>query len=244
MTEIFTQALAIAHDVTEIKKAEEELKKSQRHFSQLFNVSPVAMSLSHRDDGQVVNVNEAWEKMFLFKRQDVIGKNASERKLTDPIERTEKINQIKDAGGSAHGMEMKYHLPNGKIIYAFVSVESVELDGVQCLLAAHFDISDRKFAEEKIKKANQLLEEKNAEFLEAQRLAHIGSWEWNIAENKISWTDELYRIFGVSPDNFESTFENYIGLASSRRPGTGNKYRAACLSNTSAIRFYAQDDSA
>jgi PAS domain S-box-containing protein len=109
-------------------------------------------------------------------------------------------------------MEMKYHLPNGKIIYAFVSVESVELDGVQCLLAAHFDISDRKFAEEKIKKANQLLEEKNAEFLEAQRLAHIGSWEWNIAENKISWTDELYRIFGVSPDNFESTFENYIGL--------------------------------
>ncbi|HYK44622.1 MAG TPA: PAS domain S-box protein [Parafilimonas sp.] len=205
-------ALAIAHDVTDIKKAEEELKKSQQHFSQLFNVSPVAMSLSHLDDGEVVNVNEAWEKMFQFNRQEVIGKNASELKLADPIQRTEKLNRIKHNGGSAHGMEMKYHLPNGKVIYAFVSVESVELDGVPCLLAAYFDISERKLAEEKIKKANQLLEDKNAEFLEAQRLAHIGSWEWNIAENKISWTDELYRIFGVSPDNFESTFENYIAL--------------------------------
>jgi PAS domain S-box-containing protein len=45
---------------------------------------------------------------------------------------------------------------------------------------------------------------------DAQHIAQIGSWEWNVIENKISWTDELYRIYGRSKENFESNFENFI----------------------------------
>jgi PAS domain S-box-containing protein len=45
---------------------------------------------------------------------------------------------------------------------------------------------------------------------DAQHISQIGSWEWNVIENKISWTDELYRIYGRSKEDFESNFENFI----------------------------------
>ena len=58
-------------------------------------------------------------------------------------------------------------------------------------------------SEDKLKNALVLLND-------AQHLSHIGSWEWIIAENVISWTDELYRIYGRDKENFESSFENFL----------------------------------
>ncbi|REG83462.1 PAS domain-containing protein [Algoriphagus antarcticus] len=45
---------------------------------------------------------------------------------------------------------------------------------------------------------------------DAQRLAKIGNWDWNIVDNTIVWSDELYRIFGMSREYFEATYENYL----------------------------------
>ncbi len=45
---------------------------------------------------------------------------------------------------------------------------------------------------------------------DAQRLAKIGNWEWNIVDGTILWSDELYRIFGRSRESFEANYENYI----------------------------------
>lgn len=45
---------------------------------------------------------------------------------------------------------------------------------------------------------------------DAQRLAKIGNWEWNIIDNTIEWSDELYRIFGMSRGDFEANYENYL----------------------------------
>jgi diguanylate cyclase (GGDEF)-like protein/PAS domain S-box-containing protein len=47
---------------------------------------------------------------------------------------------------------------------------------------------------------------------EAQRLAHFGNWEWDIGADQVTWSDELYRIFGVKSDEFEATFEAYLEL--------------------------------
>jgi PAS domain S-box-containing protein len=63
-----------------------------------------------------------------------------------------------------------------------------------------------KSKEEQIKKT--LLQ-----LTEAQHLAHIGSWDWDIPNNTIYWSDELYRIYGVKRGSFESTFENYLKCA-------------------------------
>lgn len=204
--------LAIAQDVTEIVTSREELRKSQEHFSLLFQVSPVAKTLSQASDGTVIDVNPAWEKMFGRKRADVIGKNAIQIGLSTPEDRAENVRRIAANGGSLHGVEFRFNLEDGKFIYAYTSIVTIDLDGLQCYLSAYFDISERKAAEEKTKQTALQLAEKNAELEEAQRLAHIGSWEWEIVENRISWSDELYNIFGVSQETFVLVYENYLTL--------------------------------
>jgi diguanylate cyclase (GGDEF)-like protein/PAS domain S-box-containing protein len=46
---------------------------------------------------------------------------------------------------------------------------------------------------------------------ETQRLAGLGSWSWNLTTSAVSWSQELYRLFQVSPEEFEVTFEHYLG---------------------------------
>ena len=45
---------------------------------------------------------------------------------------------------------------------------------------------------------------------ESQQVAGVGSWEWNAAENRVLWSDELYRIFGLEPQSIPGTFEGYL----------------------------------
>jgi len=81
------------------------------------------------------------------------------------------------------------------------------------------DVTERKKAEEALKKAHDSLEEKVKErtteleeaynslkesengLAEAQRTAHLGNWDWNIVTNGLYWSDEIYRIFGRSLKN-------------------------------------------
>jgi PAS domain S-box-containing protein len=44
---------------------------------------------------------------------------------------------------------------------------------------------------------------------EAQQLAHVGSWEWHVATNRVTWSDELYRIYGVAPQS-ELSYESFL----------------------------------
>ncbi len=49
-----------------------------------------------------------------------------------------------------------------------------------------------------------------AGLMEAQQLAQIGSWEWDVAADKVTWSAELYRIYGVDPHEHEATFGGYL----------------------------------
>lgn len=65
--------------------------------------------------------------------------------------------------------------------------------------------------ESRVHHAEQELRDKEHLLSEAQRLGHIGSWIWWM-DGRISWSDEMYRIFGVSPDTFVPTLEAAVGL--------------------------------
>lgn len=49
-----------------------------------------------------------------------------------------------------------------------------------------------------------------ARLTESQRIAHLGTWEWDMATNALWWSDEIYHIFGVRPGEFEPTYENFL----------------------------------
>jgi diguanylate cyclase (GGDEF)-like protein/PAS domain S-box-containing protein len=62
---------------------------------------------------------------------------------------------------------------------------------------------------QEIRHLEQTLQKREHQLAEAQRIAHLGSWEWDIKENTVSWSDELYRIFGLDKNKQLGTFEKY-----------------------------------
>lgn len=53
------------------------------------------------------------------------------------------------------------------------------------------------------------MQESESLYKQAQALTHIGNWAWNIKENTVSWSDEMYRIYGMEPQSMEITLEKF-----------------------------------
>ncbi|MCA9975585.1 MAG: GAF domain-containing protein, partial [Anaerolineales bacterium] len=56
------------------------------------------------------------------------------------------------------------------------------------------------------------LRQSEARLAEAQRTAHVGHWEWDFLRDEVSWSPELYRVYGVSPQDFAPTYAAYLEL--------------------------------
>ena len=75
-------------------------------------------------------------------------------------------------------------------------------DGELTLVILH-DVTERREAGERLRR-------NEAQLAEGQKLAKLGSFEWLVPENEVSWSDEMYRIFGRDPATFSPTYENYM----------------------------------
>jgi len=85
----------------------------------------------------------------------------------------------------------------------YVSTPVVEEGHVVGVVVVFKDITRRKQAEEERKKGE-------ARLAEAQQIAHLGSWAWEILGDKVTWSDELHRIYGLTPEEFDATFEGFL----------------------------------
>jgi PAS domain S-box-containing protein len=63
-----------------------------------------------------------------------------------------------------------------------------------------------------LKQAEKELEERNALINQSQAIAHIGSWELDLATNQLNWSDEVYRILGLRPQEFSATYEAFLEI--------------------------------
>jgi signal transduction histidine kinase/PAS domain-containing protein len=70
-------------------------------------------------------------------------------------------------------------------------------------IGAALDVTDRMAADERLSGALRALEE-------AQRVGHVGSFEWDIARNVVTWSDELYRIYQLEPGAFGRSYEGFL----------------------------------
>jgi PAS domain-containing protein len=107
----------------------------------------------------------------------------------------------------------------------FTSDDTYFLSSVAFLIA---QVIERKKAEEALKETYDSLEEtvkertaeleksyislkeSESSLAEAQRLAHIGNWDWNLVTGEVFWSDELYRIFGRSPQESGTTYDEFL----------------------------------
>ncbi len=71
------------------------------------------------------------------------------------------------------------------------------------LLATFADITERA-------RAQQQLSRREAKLAQAQEMTHLGSWEWDLRTNRVHWSEELHRIYGVRPGEFGGTLEAFL----------------------------------
>ena len=77
-----------------------------------------------------------------------------------------------------------------------------------------------------LKSAEKELKNSNMRLKEAQKIARFGFWEFDLEEDKLFWSDEVYRIFGLEPQEFEATFEGFMNYVHPEERDTlANEYR-------------------
>ncbi|MDR3556300.1 MAG: PAS domain S-box protein [Syntrophobacteraceae bacterium] len=135
-------------DITDRKRAENALRESEERFSRFFRASPVGITISRLCDGQCIEANDAFLRLFGYEREEVIGGNLFElKKCIDPKER-ETLTQRLTEQGRVEAFETRLRLKSGEIMYAITSAEIIELAGRQCILSLTYDITARKRAEQ------------------------------------------------------------------------------------------------
>jgi PAS domain S-box-containing protein len=105
-----------------------------------------------------------------------------------------------------HTVEFRIVRPDGSLRWIAASGGRGEYDAAGRAVrmwGVGLDITERKRADEEIKR-------REAQLGEAQRIAHLGSYEWDVSTNTVHRSEELLRIFGVPPDQFDPTFEGYL----------------------------------
>ena len=66
--------------------------------------------------------------------------------------------------------------------------------------------------DQRVKERTAALADANIHLTEAQRLANLGSWRWDVAENSISWSEQLQKIYGLQPGEFKGTLQEFVGF--------------------------------
>ncbi|MCJ7729166.1 MAG: PAS domain S-box protein, partial [Sedimentisphaerales bacterium] len=138
-------------DITERKRAEEELRVAEERFSKAFRASPNAMTISRMADGTLFEVNDMWEKTLGYSRAESVGISSVALGIwTDPAIRQKAVEQLQETG-SLRDFETDLRRKTGEFRQVSLSSECLEIGGEQCLLTIIHDITERKRAEEALR---------------------------------------------------------------------------------------------
>jgi len=138
-------------DITERKKAEDAMRDSEEKFRQAFNTSPIAISISRLKGGGFVSINKSFERFTGYSEAEVIGKTAEELNLWQSPEVHQSLIKELRANGEMRDYETPILTRNGEI-YCLMSASLIEFNGEPHILTMTVDITERKQAEEQIKK--------------------------------------------------------------------------------------------
>jgi len=190
-------------DITQRKRAEEALQKSEERFNKAFHASPNALVISRQEDGRIETINDTFVRFFGYSEEEVIGKTSIELGMfANPVDLQEAVRRLqKDK--SVRDFELDVQLKSGEIRNVSLSIEMIEIGGEHAMLTMIQDITERKQAEQALRESEQQLKR-------AEEIAHLGSWELDIVNNRLIWSDEVYRIFGLEPQEFGATYEAFL----------------------------------
>ncbi|BCS52244.1 PAS domain S-box protein [Geobacter sp. SVR] len=145
----------VALDTTEQVKAVEALQKSERKFAKIFHAAPALVGISTPEEGRFIDVNDATIQLLGYRREEMIGRTALELNIWEDLSDRARVLQALEEKGSAKNIEVRLRGKNGQILVGLFSAEYVDLDGDRYLLSLVRDITERKRAEETLRKSEQ-----------------------------------------------------------------------------------------
>lgn len=159
-------------------------------------------------DGEqtIVHHNNKVVEIFGKDAKDLNGKKIQELSLWQGAHEREKIKTLlikaREKNESLEQLSIKNS--DGKQYYFSVIVNYIEPEaGAQYYLFKCFDITNSIAETEPLKLSEARLER-------AQKIAHLGNWEWNVETNDLIWSDEVFRIFDDQPQSYSPTLERFM----------------------------------
>lgn len=199
--------LVLACDITERKRADEAQKEARRLLRGVLDTVPVRVFWKDRD-GRFLGSNLPFAKdAGLNSPDELIGKSDFEMSWREQAELYRADDrEVMASGCPKVGYEETQTTPSGEQIWLRTSKTPLKdaAGNIIGVLGTYEDITPAKRAEQVLRAREQMLSE-------SQRIAGIGSWSWNL-KGPVLWTEETYRIFGVSPDSFTPTIESFVDL--------------------------------
>ncbi len=186
---------------TALKRADEALQRSEEKFRSALMDLPIMINAVDQNS-IIVFWNKKCEEITGYKAAEMIG-NPNAMELLYPDGEYLETELEKWAA-------QNYQLKNAELILSAkdgsaktVLWTNTDFLTPEWIWAVGVDITARKEAE-------VALQDNEATLAKAQKIAHIGNWNWDIVANRILWSDELYRIIGLSPQEFDSHYESYL----------------------------------
>jgi PAS domain S-box-containing protein len=190
----------IFRDITEHRRAEEALaNEAIRHRILIDESSDGIVVLDEK--GKVYEANKRFAEMLGYTYEEAQKLSVWDWEYLFPREQVAEMIRTVDERGDH--FETKHRRKDGSTFDVEISTNGAVVSGQKLIFCVCRDITERKQAEEELRQSE-------ARLAEAQRLAHIGSWELDIASNTLTWSDEVYRIFGLKLQQFGATYEAFL----------------------------------
>lgn len=197
--------IGINYDISERKEAENKLRESEGIWRTLCDVTPAAIAMFDTQMRYLV-ANQTWYQQYGLENQEIIGRSHYEifpylpqnwkdihsRCLTGVTEKSEADLWVREDGSTDWiSWEIRPWIDGNGNIGGLLMYTEV--------------ITERK--------ANEIaLSELSKQLKKAQEVAHLGYWSFDIATEKITWSEEIFHIFGLDPDQGEPSFDEVIQL--------------------------------
>jgi PAS domain S-box-containing protein len=183
--------LVVGREVTERRRAERALKESEQRFALLVHNSPFAIGISRLSDDQFIDVNDAFVRLYGYSREELIGRSSAQLSLWHSGDRESVVRRLKE-NKTRQVVEMRARRKDGALRDVFASIDFIQFGEERCMVGFLADITEQKAAMEELRKKESVL-------TEAQRLAGVGNWEWDLRSDRHAWSAEVYKIYGRDP---------------------------------------------
>src|ERR1700741_2954266 len=190
-----------------LEKANEELKAAQAELQRRWQYLAEAQRLSHSgtfgwkvSSGELVWSDETYRILGFARETNPTLDLVFDRIHPEDRDRMQEIRDRAAQSGMDLDVEHRILLPDGDIKYLHaVAHAGRDTSGNLEYMGIVTDITERKRADEERQTLSRNLQESNARLEEAERVAHLGYWIWNLETNRVVFSNETCRIYGIRP---------------------------------------------